>query len=170
MRLRGLGRGVPAVLLGGAVLALAGGCRTVEGEGVEAPAPARDSVEVGYGRQPADRVAGAVESMEVEPEEAARASRVEQLLEGRFAGVDVVRLPNGRYTIRIRSAASPRSQAEPLFVVNGVPLLGGSDPLAGINPQDVARIDVLKDAASASIYGSRGGNGVILIRTRSGGR
>jgi TonB-dependent SusC/RagA subfamily outer membrane receptor len=70
--------------------------------------------------------------------------------------------------VRVRGGGGVLGDGEPLFVVDGVPLraLGPGGALDGIVPEDVARIDVLKDAASAAIYGSRGANGVILITTR----
>lgn len=92
-------------------------------------------------------------------------ARVEQLIEGRFAGVHVVRTRSG-YTIRIRGTRSfATGDNNPLLVVDGV---AQSDPdLSGIDPKDIARINILKDGAAA-IYGSRGANGVIEIRTRRG--
>ena len=137
------------------------------------PAPeegeaAEDSVAVGYGTQRADRVTGAVGSMSEEQINRSRASRVEELFQGRLAGVVVTRTPDGGYMVRIRGAGGFTTDGEPLFVVDGTPLMvmRPGHTLDGINPADVARIDVLKDAASASIYGSRAANGVILITTR----
>lgn len=134
----------------------------------EGQAAAEDSVSVGYGTQRADRVTGSVASMSEEQINRSRASRVEELFQGRLAGVVVTRTPDGGYMVRIRGAGGFTTDGEPLFVVDGTPLtvMRPGHTLDGINPADVARIDVLKDAASASIYGSRGANGVILITTR----
>ena len=144
----------------------------------EAPAPEdeaaadegaeSDSVAVGYGTQRRDRITGAVGSMSQEQIDRSRASRVEELFQGRRGGVMVTRTPDGGYSVRIRNAGGLVTDGEPLFVVDGTPLavMRPGHTLDGINPADVARIDVLKDAASASIYGSRGANGVILITTR----
>nr|GFC21232.1 hypothetical protein [Tanacetum cinerariifolium] len=73
-------------------------------------------------------------------------------------------VPGAELQIRVRGAASINASNEPLYVVDGVPV----DNLRGINPTDVANIEVLKDAASAAIYGSRGSNGVVLVTTKRG--
>jgi TonB-dependent SusC/RagA subfamily outer membrane receptor len=95
-------------------------------------------------------------------------NRIEDLLIGRIAGVLVDRGGDGSPSIRIRGVGSFRN-SEPLVVVDGFPLpttLPLGSVLAGMNPNDVMRIDVLKDASSAAIYGSRASNGVLLITTR----
>ncbi len=89
------------------------------------------------------------------------------MLAGRFAGVDVMRAPNGEYAIRIRGVRSLTGNDEPLIVVDGIPAPPGlSNPLRDIAPASIQRIDVLKDAAATAIYGARGANGVILITTK----
>lgn len=102
----------------------------------------------------------------------ARVTRVEDLLLGRVPGLQMVPMSNGNYTLRIRGTRSLRGDAaadEPLLVIDGVPLSGSiGSALAGIAPRDVARIEVLKDAAATGIYGSRGANGVIVITTKRG--
>lgn len=91
---------------------------------------------------------------------------VEELLLGRVPGVNVTRTERG-VSVRVRGPGTFLGSGEPLFVVDGVPLpLGIAHPLVGLSPRDVAQIDVLKDA-TAAIYGARGANGVILIRTRN---
>jgi TonB-dependent SusC/RagA subfamily outer membrane receptor len=100
----------------------------------------------------------------------ARVSRVEELLRG-VPGLEVTALPNGDYRLRIRGQRSIRNNAtddDPLLVIDGVPISSGSlrSTLAGVAPGDVARIEVLKDAAATSMYGSRGANGVIVITTK----
>lgn len=92
-------------------------------------------------------------------------TQVEDLLVGRFAGVQVERTASGM-SVRIRGAGGFMSSGEPLFVVDGMPVDVGSAGLVEVNPADVASIEVLKDAASLSQWGSRGSNGVILIRTK----
>ena len=132
-----------------------------------------DSVAVGYGSQLRRDVTGAVGSVVATRDGGPRVARVEELLSGRVPGVDVLRLPNGEYSVRVRGAAMGLSGGEPLFVVDGMPLPFGASAqrlLAGINPGDVARIDVLKDAGSTAIFGARGVNGVIVITTRRRGR
>ena len=93
-----------------------------------------------------------------------RAATVEELFVGRFAGVQVFRHPNGGLSIQIRGATSIHGNNEPLYVVDGQPLdAGPGGTLLGINPADIARIEVLKDIGSTSYYGVRGANGVVLI-------
>ena len=77
--------------------------------------------------------------------------------------------PGGGIAVRIRGASSFNGSNEPLYVLDGFPMTPGpGGALTGINPYDIASIDVLKDAASTAIYGSRGANGVILIETKRG--
>ena len=105
----------------------------------------------------------ATQSISFDEKEGSHFARVQQMIEGRFAGVQVIPARGGGYTIRIRGAGSFGSTNEPLLVVDGVPM--PSSDLSRIDPRDIQRIDVLKDAAAA-IYGVRGANGVIEIRTR----
>lgn len=101
--------------------------------------------------------------------EAARqpAVSLEQLLAGRIAGVMVRRAPAGGISVLIRGPSSFYLTDEPLYVVDGIPIEPGrGGTLTWINPQDIASIEVLKDPASTAIYGARGGNGVIVIRTK----
>ena len=99
-----------------------------------------------------------------------RVGRAEELLEGRFPGVQLVRLVGGGFTVRIRGTTSIYGSNEPLFVVDGMPVHGPpGGALLGINPNDIVRIQVLKDIASTAAYGMRGANGVILITTRRPG-
>jgi TonB-dependent starch-binding outer membrane protein SusC len=89
---------------------------------------------------------------------------VEQLLEGRFAGVDVVRTPSGGFLVRIRGSSTLIGSPAPLYVVNGIAVY--VDPERGLDwlsPADIARIEVVKDAAELAFYGVRGANGVIRI-------
>lgn len=127
--------------------------------------PENGPVDVGYGERDRKDVAGAVNSADSHEMDAFHYTRVEEMIAARFPGVDVRRQADGTYTIQMRGTSTFTSGSEPLVVVDGVPAMG-VDVLASISPHDVERIDVLRDAASASIYGSRGGNGVILIRTR----
>jgi iron complex outermembrane receptor protein len=105
----------------------------------------------------------------VVPTEAdARVTRVEEMLRG-VPGLEVTRLANGGYQIRIRGQRSIRGNPtddDPLIVIDGVPSSAGPAALADLAPRDIARIDVLKDAGSTSQYGSRGANGVIVITTK----
>lgn len=93
---------------------------------------------------------------------------VMQMLEGRVPGLRVLYRANGDYTLRIRSESSINGDGEPLIVLNGLPLDPPSVSMALrlINPQDVATIDVVRDAGAAYLYGARAENGAIIITTR----
>ncbi|HET9502705.1 MAG TPA: TonB-dependent receptor [Hymenobacter sp.] len=126
-----------------------------------------DVVVVGYGTQKAGNVTGAVAGITAKEIEERPVNRIENALVGQMPGVYVQTTsgePGAELQIRVRGAASINANTEPLYVVDGVPV----DNLRGINPTDVASIDVLKDAASAAIYGSRGNNGVVLVTTKRG--
>jgi len=144
-------------------------------------------VVVGYGEQQRRDLTGAVSSVSSEQIEAAPSSSVEQALQGRVAGVQVTQnssKPGGGISVRIRGTGSVQSGAEPLYVIDGVPVYnnpnsvpgsggegGGQvspNPLSSINPQDIESIEVLKDASATAIYGARGANGVVLITTKQG--
>jgi TonB-linked SusC/RagA family outer membrane protein len=126
-----------------------------------------DVVVVGYGTQKAGNVTGAVAGITAKEIEERPVNRIENALVGQMPGVYVQTTtgePGADLQIRVRGAASINASNEPLYVVDGVPV----DNLRGINPTDVANIEVLKDAASAAIYGSRGSNGVVLVTTKRG--
>ena len=95
-------------------------------------------------------------------------SHIEELIEGRAPGVQVLRRSDGSFALRIRGVSSPSGNNEPLIVIDGTSSQDGNSArsLSALNPQDVQRIDVLKDAASTAFYGMRGANGVIVITTR----
>ena len=154
----------------GSATACASGRSTPPAEpSVVAAPPTRDSVAIGYGRQPRGEGTGAVGSLSEEDIDGRRVARVEELLMGRVPGVHVVRLANGDFSVRVRGAKTlGQGSEEPLYVVDGMPILatGFRTALMGIAPQDIARIDVLKDAGATAVYGSKGANGVILITTR----
>ena len=133
------------------------------------PTPVPDSVTVAYGRMSRARVTDAVTSLGPDELEKAHALRIEDLIQGRMSGVQVSRTASGRLMIRIRGASSFQTGgSEPLIVIDGVPApaFGGSSALDSLSPSDVARIDVLKDAGAAAIYGAQGANGVILVTTK----
>jgi TonB-dependent SusC/RagA subfamily outer membrane receptor len=95
-------------------------------------------------------------------------SRIEELIEGRAPGVQVLRRGDGTFSLRIRGVTSPAGHNDPLIVIDGASTGDGwsTNTLASVNPQDVLKIEVLKDAASTAFYGMRGANGVIVITTR----
>jgi TonB-dependent SusC/RagA subfamily outer membrane receptor len=97
-------------------------------------------------------------------------ARAEELLAGRFPGVEVLRAPGG-LIVRIRGASTLHGDNEPLYVIDGQTITPGpGGALQGINPADIEKIEVLKDIGSTAQYGSQGANGVILIRTKRGPR
>ncbi|MDF1570747.1 MAG: TonB-dependent receptor [Bacteroidales bacterium] len=123
-------------------------------------------VVIGYGSQKKKVVTGAISSVSGEEINSTPTLRVDQAMQGRTAGVQVTNLsgqPGEAPTVRIRGAGTT-GNAEPLYIVDGM-AVGGIDYL---NPGDIESIDVLKDAASAAIYGARAANGVVLITTKSG--
>lgn len=128
-----------------------------------------DTVVAGYDNYSRQLTTGAVGAMVVADDwRRPQVNRIEDLLTGRIAGVVVDRARDGSPSIRIRGVGAFRN-SEPLIVLDGVPMptdVPLRSVLMGINPNEVMRIDVLKDASSAAIYGSRAGNGVLLITLR----
>lgn len=153
------------IVYGGLAALLAAGCGG--NPPGESPAPEEERAETGYGSQPPRDITGAVGSVSGATVRNQRVGRVEELFQGRLAGVTVTRQGSG-YSVRVRGAGSFFGDGEPLYVIDGTPVISGpaGRALDGINPADVERIDVLKDAGSAAIYGTRAANGVILITTR----
>ena len=125
-------------------------------------------VDIGYGTVDHGDATGAVHSADADDMRGTPYTRVEEMIAARFPGVNVSLNNDGSYTIRIRGESSINGSNDPLVVVDGVPAMDVG-VLAMINPNEVSRIDVLRDAGSAAIYGSRGANGVILIRTKGPG-
>ena len=140
-------------------------------------------VVVGYGTKKKRDLTGSISS--VGSEDIAKTNQQDpvSILQGRAAGVQVTSnsgAPGSGMTIRVRGSSSLNSGNNPLYVIDGVPIesnslssLNGSEnyglnPLSDINPQDIESIEVLKDAASTAIYGSRAANGVVLITTKRG--
>ena len=124
-------------------------------------------VVVGYGTQSKKDVTGAISVVSTKDFEDQPVTRVDQVLQGRAAGVQVSQAggaPGGDARVRIRGANSVLGNNDPLYVVDGYV---GAD-FNMVNTNDIASIQVLKDAASTSIYGSRGANGVVIITTKSG--
>lgn len=135
---------------------------------------------VAYGTTTRESFTGSASSVGNEQIERIPVSSVEQVLAGASAGVEVGTLSGqpGSFTqIRIRGAGSITASQEPLYVIDGIPVTnssltqntsGSSSPLATLNPNDIESISILKDAAAASLYGSRAANGVVIITTKSG--
>ncbi len=146
----------------GIALALPIGCQRTQAPPAVVPSVS-EQVNTGYNTTPRRNVTGAVASLSSEEVSRARQHRLGELLR-RVPGVEVLQHAGG-YSIRIRGASSFTGDTEPLIVVDGVPV-SSSAAFAGIDPGTVARIDVLKDAGSTAIYGSRGANGVLVITTK----
>lgn len=125
----------------------------------------------GGSRRPAARppvnpnVATAAELQGQQPQ----VGRVEELFRGRFPGVQAYATQGGML-IKVRGISSFTSDGQPLYVLDGQPLAPNPDGIVAVNPNDVARIEVLKDAADLAAWGSRGGNGVVRITTKKPGR
>lgn len=92
---------------------------------------------------------------------------LEQLLLRHVPGLYISRAPEGHRVLHLRGTTTLTGDEEPLFVVNGTPLATNADNLTAINPRDIDTIEVLRDAAATAIYGLRGANGVIVIRTKT---
>ncbi|HXB92377.1 MAG TPA: TonB-dependent receptor [Puia sp.] len=127
-----------------------------------------EAIVIGYGTQRKRDLTGSVVSIGAKELAETPITRPDQMLQGRASGVQVIQTnsaPGGNISIRIRGTNSINSSNEPLFVIDGFP---GAGDLNTINPQDIESIEILKDASSTAIYGSRGANGVVLITTKRG--
>lgn len=134
-------------------------------------------VVVGYGKMKRSDLTGSVVSVNSKAIEKSVPTSVDQVLQGRAAGVQIqanTGTPGGSSTIRIRGTNSLNATSQPIFVIDGIIIDssgsddGNSNPLASINPSDIVSMDVLKDASATAIYGSRASNGVIMITTKRG--
>ncbi|MEO6820374.1 MAG: SusC/RagA family TonB-linked outer membrane protein, partial [Ginsengibacter sp.] len=146
-----------------------------------------DVVVIGYGTQKRKDVNGSVSSISAKDIQDIPQASVDQMMQGKIAGVTITNnsgAPGAAVSVRVRGITSFGS-SEPLYVIDGVAIDGGSakgsviyngaseqeatpSPLSQLNPNDIASIDVLKDASATAIYGSRGANGVIIITTKKG--
>ncbi|MCW3168704.1 SusC/RagA family TonB-linked outer membrane protein [Chryseobacterium sp. 09-1422] len=133
-------------------------------------------VMVGYGSQKKSDITGAIGSVKSEDFNKGLVANVGQLLQGKVAGVNVASVsgePGANQNIVIRGVGSLRSGTTPLYVIDGFVIDNSNtgvanNPMNFINPDDIASLDVLKDASAAAIYGARGANGVIVITTKKG--
>ena len=124
-------------------------------------------VVIGYGTQKKRDVTGSVGSVALSNVTTTPVVGTAQLLEGQVSGVQVTQTnsqPGAAFTVRIRGTNSINYSSDPLYVVDG---FAGAD-ITALNPDDIASMDVLKDASSTAIYGNRGANGVVIITTKSG--
>lgn len=148
-------------------------------------------VVVGYGTMKKSDLSGASVSLNADKLKSAGLANLDQALTGRAAGVSAVSTsgqPGGAVSIRVRGQSTINAGADPLYVIDGVPMqntkTGGHDlgladalgnsptsgvsPLSKINPSDIVSMEILKDASATAIYGSQGANGVIIITTKRG--
>jgi TonB-linked SusC/RagA family outer membrane protein len=149
------------------------------------PLRLEEMVVTGYGEERRRNLTGAIGTLRLE--ETVRdvpLTSVQQALQGRVAGVQVVQNagnPGNAITVRVRGSSSISGGNDPLYVIDGVPMTQGNqaalnigfggqgiDAIADLNPAEIERIEVLKDASAAAIYGSRASNGVVLITTKRG--
>ncbi len=145
-----------------------GGQSTLDMALEQAPTMLQEVVVTGYTSQRRADITGAVTSVNLDPVERQTSSSVLQRLDGRVPGVTVQNSgsPGSRTTVRIRGISSFHDN-DPLYIIDGTPVQGDSY-LNFLNPSDIGEVQVLKDASAASIYGSRAGNGVIIIETKKG--
>jgi TonB-dependent starch-binding outer membrane protein SusC len=138
-------------------------------------------VAIGYGSVKKSDLTGSVGSVKVEDVMKNPVTSLDQALQGRVAGVQIVQTsaqPGGSTLFRIRGASSIYAANEPLYVIDGMQVNTGSNlswisapeinPLSSLNPSDIESIEILKDASATSIYGAKGANGVVLITTKRG--
>jgi TonB-linked SusC/RagA family outer membrane protein len=140
---------------------------------------------VGYSTQRRKDITGSVSAVDVASIQNVQLPSIESALQGRAAGVTVNKnsgTPGGGIDVNIRGRTSISASNQPLYVIDGIPIISGDNTdftqegvgngnisvLADINPEEIESIEVLKDASSAAIYGSRAANGVVLITTKSG--
>lgn len=126
-----------------------------------------ETVVIGYGTVKKADLAGSVAVMDGKAFKDQPVPRIEDALNGRMSGVQVMSsgVPGGAMKIRVRGASSVSKSNDPLYVVDGIVRETG---LEGINPEDIQSIQVLKDASSTAIYGARGANGVVMVQTKAG--
>ncbi|MCR6722640.1 MAG: TonB-dependent receptor plug domain-containing protein [Chitinophagaceae bacterium] len=144
---------------------------------------------IGYGKQQRKEVTGAISSITAEEIQNIPSSSFENAIQGKVSGVEIS-IPSGEPgaapTIRVRGTGSVSAGSDPLYVIDGLPISKNTrlqanlgqrttafaaptiNPFSTINPNDIKSIEILKDASSAGIYGSRGSNGVVLITTNKG--
>ena len=124
-------------------------------------------VVIGYGSQSAKEVTGAVTSVKEEDFNKGNINDPMQLIQGKVAGLSIAKPgndPNQSYNIRLRGLSTFGANTEPLIIIDGIQ---GAN-LNSVDPDDIASMDVLKDASATSIYGAQGASGVIIITTKKG--
>lgn len=153
----------PTWLLGALALFLPACATTPDVE--RAPTPQTDAVDVGYGTADREHITGSVATVSSDDPRVIQYRTLADMLRGQDPGVRVIEVPGRGLSVRIRGSTSVLAGEEPLWVLDGM-LLMSSDMLIGLSPGDIDTISVLKDVGATAIYGSRGANGVILIKTK----
>lgn len=133
-------------------------------------------VVVGYGVMKKSDLTGSVSGVKESKLKETTSASIDQALQGRVSGVSVTSSsgqPGAATAVRVRGTSSLTGNNDPLYVVDGMPIGGGkqstgANPLASINPADIVKMEVLKDASATAIYGAKAANGVIMITTRKG--
>ncbi|HKK80912.1 MAG TPA: TonB-dependent receptor plug domain-containing protein, partial [Prolixibacteraceae bacterium] len=139
-------------------------------------------VVIGYGKKKKRDIIGSVSSVSSDDMTNKATSSLTSALQGKAAGVQISSssgVPGSKVNIKIRGENSINSSTDPLWVIDGMPVYSGGglektigstgqDPMSMINVDDIESVEILKDAAATSIYGSRGSNGVIIVTTKSG--
>lgn len=137
-------------------------------------------VSIGYGSKRKRDITSSIASVRSEDINDAPVPSLQAGLQGRAAGVQISQsngMPGGQTTVRIRGITSITASSEPLYIIDGIPIItgnyssgwaDGTSTLSAISPSDIESIEILKDASAAAIYGARAANGVILITTKSG--
>ena len=159
------------------------GQQTINIQLIEDAAKLDEVVVIGYGTSKRKDLTGAISSIKSEDINKIQTLSFEGALAGRMSGVQVVSSeggPDSATKIRIRGGTSINASNDPLYVIDGFPILGSAittstglgnsttSPLSTLDPSNIQSIDVLKDASATAIYGSRGANGVIIITTKKG--
>ncbi len=140
-------------------------------------------VVVGYGTQAKRDLTGAITSISADDMESNPGATINSALQGKIPGMQIVTTsgePGAGSSIKIRGASSINGGSEPLYIIDGVPMESDNissidgdasfSPIASLNPNDIESVEVLKDAASGAIYGSRAANGVVIITTKGGNK
>ena len=125
-------------------------------------------VVVGYGVQKKSVVTAAISSVKASDIEKMTPTRIENVLRGQVSGVSITQnsgAPNSDLQIRVRGRGTTGDNYSPLYIVDGMAVDGG---ISNLNPADIESIEILKDAASAAVYGARGANGVVIVTTKKG--
>lgn len=137
-------------------------------------------VVVGYGVERKKDIAGSIENISAGELSKTNNASFQKAIQGRLAGVQIVStsgLPGSSFSVNIRGRGSINAGTQPLYIIDGVQVVNGShttnvlanaDIMSGLNPDDIESVTVLKDGASASIYGAQAANGVVIITTKSG--